>query len=184
MFSYQRRLFYPVHVEQADPKFGNILMEHYGGKDSEFSATTQYLNHCSNMPNPYVRDLLGLIAAEELGHMEMIAVAINKLGGPPPSFVNSKGVAWSVNYVNQSNNVIDMLRADEDAEIRAKILYSYHMTLTNDPCMKKMIQFLSGREDVHQRLFAKAGVLIAQGGSNEQFSALIHEYKMSLRIME
>lgn len=184
MYSYHRRLLYPVQVEYPDKKFANILLEHYGGKDSEFSAFAQYANHRLNMPNPFVRDLLGMIAAEELGHMEMVAVAINKLGGPPPSYVNSKGVPWQVNYIDQSNDVVQMLKADEDAEIRAKKLYSQHYAMTNDSYLKRMIQFLISREEVHQRLFNKAAMLIVQRASSEHFSALIHEYKMGLRVVE
>lgn len=184
MFTYRKRLFYPVYVEQADPRFGQILLEHYGGKDSEFSAGTQYLNHRSNMPNHYVRELLGLIAAEEMGHMEMIAVAINKLEGPPLSYVNSQGIPWNISYVDQSLDPIAMLQADTEAEIRARALYNKHLTMTNDPGLKRMINFLGGREDVHKHLFQKAQLLIRQGASSEQFSGLIYEYKMSLQVLE
>lgn len=180
MFTYVNRLFYPVHVEQPDPKFGQIMLEHYGGKDSEFSAATQYLNHRLNMSNPYIRELWGMIAAEEEGHMEMIAVAINKLGGPPLSYINSHGVAWTMNYVDQSLDPIAMLQADAEAEIRARILYNQHYTMTNDPGLKQMISFLGSREDVHKHLFQRAQALIMQGAGPDQFSQLLHDYKASL----
>lgn len=181
MFSYSKPLFYPVHVQLRDPLFGQILLEHYGGKDSEYSAATQYLNHRSNMHNRYLRDLLGLIAAEEMGHMEMIAVAIKKLGGPPLSYVNSQGVPWNMSYVDQNLDAIGMLQADVEAEARARILYDQHFEMTNDPGLKKMIKFLGSREDVHKHLFLKAQILILQGTPPEQFIELIHEYKMSLQ---
>lgn len=184
MFSYQRRLFFPVQAEGPDPHFAKILLEHYGGRDSEFSAGTQYLNHRSNMPNPYVRDLLGMIAAEEMGHMEMIAVAIRKLEGTPLKYINSQGIPWNISYIDQSIDPLKMLEADEGAEIRAKKLYSKHLAMTNDLCLKRMIEFLIQREEVHQKLFRKAGILLAQDGDNEQFSFLIHEYRRSLRIVD
>ncbi|MHB1652789.1 MAG: manganese catalase family protein [Desulfitobacteriaceae bacterium] len=184
MFSYRKRLFYTVYVERPDPVFAQTLLEHYGGKDSEFSAATQYLNHRGNMPNRYVRELLGLIAAEELGHMEMVAVAINKLGGHSLSYVNSHGVPWNMSYVDQSVDPITMLQADVEAEIRAQILYNQHFTMTNDPGLKRMISFLGSREDVHKHLFQKAQMLIRQGGAPEQFTDLIYEYRMSLQILE
>jgi len=87
--------------------------------DSEFSAATQYLNHRSNMPNHYIKELLGLIAAEEESHLEMIACAIKMLGGLPLSYVNSQGVPWNIDYVDQSLDPIAMLQADAEAEIRA-----------------------------------------------------------------
>lgn len=181
MFSYSKPLFYPVQVETRDPVFAQILLEHYGGKDSEYSAATQYLNHRSNMSNRYLRDLLGMIAAEEMGHMEMIAVAINKLGGPPLSFVDSQGIPWNICYVDQTLDPIGMLQADVEAEVRARILYNHHFTMTNDPSLKNMIHFLGCREDVHKLLFKKAQILIRKGAPPEQFNELIIDYKMSLK---
>ncbi|WP_206811321.1 manganese catalase family protein [Paradesulfitobacterium ferrireducens] len=184
MFSYHPRLLFPVRVEYPDPKFGQIMMEHYGGKDSEYSAATQYLNHRSNMPNHYVRELLGLIAAEETSHMEMIAVAINKLGGPPLSYVNSQGISWNMSYVDQSLDPIAMLQADAEAEIRARALYNLHFTMTNDPSLKQMISFLGSREDVHKHLFEKAQMMLGRGATSQEFKELIYEYRRSLQTFE
>lgn len=184
MFTYRKPLFYPVHVEFHNPAFGQILFEHYGGKDSEFSAATQYLNHRSNIRNYYIQELLGFIAAEEMGHMEMIAVAINKLGGPPLSYVNSQGLPWNMSYVDQSLDPIQMLQADVEAEIRAQALYNLHYTMTSDPSLKKMIRFLASREDVHKHLFEKSQILIQRAAPPEQFHELINEYKISLKLPE
>jgi len=184
MFSYSKPLFYPVQVEFRDPVFGQTLLEHYGGKDSEFSAATQYLNHRSNMHNRYLRDLLGLIAAEEMSHMEMIAMAIIKLGGPPLSYINSLGIPWNMSYVDQTLDPIAMLQADAEAEIRAQILYNKHFSMTNDPSLKKMISFLGSREDVHKRLFQRAQLLIQHAAPPDQFNELIITYKLSLQIFE
>lgn len=179
MFTYKKGLLYPVHIEQPDPHFGQVMLEHYGGKDSEFSAATQYINHQSNMPNRYVKELLGIIAAEEKSHMEMIAVAIKMLGGPPLSYVNSEGVPWQIDYVDQSLDPIDMLQADAEAEIRARALYNQHLSMTSDPSLKQTIRFLGSREDVHQHLFQMAQSLILQEAKPEQFKQLISEYKLS-----
>ncbi|MGI6451349.1 MAG: manganese catalase family protein [Desulfitobacteriia bacterium] len=179
MFKYANGLLYPVEVQRPDPNFGQIMLEHYGGKDSEFSAATQYLNHSYNMPNPYVRELLGLIAAEEHSHMEMVAVAIKKLGGPPLCYVNSQGIPWDLSYVDQSLDPVAMLQADAEAEIRARQLYNLHFTMTNDPGLQDMISFLGAREDVHKHLFEKAQGMIIQGAPPEHFRGLIREYRMS-----
>ncbi|WP_407309684.1 manganese catalase family protein [Desulfosporosinus sp. SB140] len=179
MFIFKKGLLYPVRVERPNPQFGQIMLEHYGGKDSEFSAATQYLNHRSNMPNHYVKNLLGLIAAEEKSHMEMIAVAIKMLGGPPLSYINSQGVPWNIDYVDQSLDPIAMLQADAEAEIRARALYNQHLTMTSDPGLKQMISFLGSREDAHKHLFQKAQALILKGATPDQFKQLISEYKVS-----
>ncbi len=184
MFSYQKRLLFPVYVENPDQKFATVLFEHFGGRDGEFTAFTRQMCHRLHMTNPYVRDLLGMIAAEELGHMEMIGVAIKKLGVPDLPIYNSNERFWEVEYIDNTTDVLEMLRMDEEAEDRTKKLYDKHLKMTGDPNLKRMIQFLINREEVHQRLFKKTGILITQGASNEQFSTLIHEYKMSLRVVK
>lgn len=182
MFKYADALLFPVEVNYPDPQFGRIMLEHYGGKDSEFSAATQYMNHRANMPNHFVRELLGLIAAEEHSHMEMIAEAINRLGGPPLCYVNSEGIPWNLTYVDQSLDPAAMLQADAEAEIRAKMLYDTHLTMTSDPGLKKMIRFLGDREDVHKHLFEKSQAMILQGADPGSFSTLIREYRMSFPV--
>lgn len=179
MYKYGMGLLYPVNVSNPDPCFGQVMLEHYGGKDSEYSAATQYMNHSYNMPNPYMRELLAMIAAEEHSHMEMVAMAIRKLGGPPLCYMDSQGVPWHLGYVDQSLDPIAMLQADADAEARARILYDQHYLMTDDPGLKQMISFLGGREDVHKHLFEKAQTLIVQNASPEQFRRLIKEYRMS-----
>lgn len=179
MFKYASGLLYPVEICRPDPGFGQVMFEHYGGKDSEFSAATQYLNHSYNMPNPYVKELLDLIAAEEHSHMEMVAVSIKKLGGPPLCYVNSQGIPWNIEYVDQSLDPIAMLQADAEAEIRARQLYDQHFAMTDDPKLKKMISFLGSREDVHKYLFEKAQSMIIQGAPQSQFKTLIKEFRMS-----
>jgi len=184
VFGYRKRLFYPIHVERPDPVFAKVLFEHYAGKDSEFSTAVQYLNHRSNMPNRHVRELLSLIAAEELGHMELIAVAINKLGGPPLSYADSQGVPWVINYIDQSVDPVNMLQVDVQTETRETELYQQHLEMTCDSNMKRLISFLIGREDVHKRLLQKAQSLFGETGSPEEFNELIYDYKISLQILE
>ena len=179
MFKYANGLLYPVQVTCPDPQFGVVMLEHYGGKDSEFSAATQYLNHSYNMPDPYVSELLRMIAAEEHSHMEMVAVAIKKLGGPPLCYMDSQGMPWNLSYVDQSLDPVVMLQADAEAEIRARQLYDLHFTMTEDPGLKDMIGFLGSREDVHKHLFEKAQAMILAQAPPEQFQNLITKYRMS-----
>lgn len=184
VFNYHKRLFYPIHVERQDQAFANVLMEHYAGIDSELSSAIQYFNQRSNISNRYVRELLGVIAAEELGHMELIAVAINKLGGPPLTLVNAKGNPWGITHIDQSLDVIDMLQMDIQAETRVSRLYLQHLEMTNDLNMKKMIKFLISRGEVHKHLLKKAQKLLRENRSPEEFTGLIYDYKMSLQVLK
>ena len=184
MFGYRKRLFYPIHVERPDPMFAKVLLEHYAGKNSEFSTAAQYLHHRSNMPNRHVRELLSIIAAEELGHMELIAVAILKLGGPPLSYVDASGIPWMINFIDQSVDPINMLLVDIQTETREHDLYQQHMEMTSDSNMKRLISFLIGRENVHKRLLLKAQSLFGETSPPEEFTELIYDYKISLQILE
>lgn len=184
MFNFRKQIFYPVHVERQDLTFAKVLLEHYAGRNSELSSSIQYINHRSNISNRYIRELLGLFAAEELGHMEIIAAAIKKLGGPPLTCVNSQGAPWGITYIDQSVDYSTVLQADVQAETRAGRLYQQHLGLTSDPNMKRMINFLIGREEVHKRLLQKAQILIRDTGSPEDFNELIYDYKMSLQVLE
>lgn len=184
MFNFRKQLFYPVHVERQDPMFAKVLLEHYAGRNSELSSSIQYINHRSNISNRYLRELLGLFAAEELGHMEIIAVAIVKLGGPPLTCVNSQGAPWVINYIDQSIDSSSVLQVDVQAETRTCQMYKQHLELTSDPNMKRMINFLISREEVHKRLLQKAQGLIRDIGLPEDFNELIYDYKVSLQVLE
>jgi Mn-containing catalase len=178
VFQYIKKLFYPVVVQGPNPQYARVLMEHYGGKDSEFSAASQYLNHRLNMKNTYLQELLGYIAAEEMGHMEVIAITINKLGGRP-TYSDSMGVPWNLSYVDQSIDPLSMLRADVDAEVRAKALYARHFAIITDPGIRRLIAVLIKREEVHANLFTRA-IQLLPAGSPAEYNQLLEDYKHSM----
>ena len=89
-----------------------------------------------------------------------------------------------INYIDQSVDSTSILQVDVQAETRAIDLYKQHLELTSDPNMKRMINFLIGREEVHKRLLQKAQSLIRDIGSPEAFNELIYDYKMSLQVLE
>ena len=181
MFTYKSKLFYPVGVRGPNSEYATVLMEHYGGKDSEFSAASQYLNHRLNMHNPYLRCLLGMIAAEEMGHMEVVAVAITKLGGKL-AYVDSNGVPWNISYVDQSLDPVQMLKADVEAEVRAKALYSRHYAMITDPELRKLLAVLIQREEIHATLFSRA-IRLLSVGSPADFKHLCDVYRQSMRVL-
>lgn len=184
MFSYQKRLLYPVYVAYKDEKFAHALLAHFAGYDSELTAFIRLMHQRLHAVNPYIRDLLGMLGSEELAHMEVIGTAIRKLGIEDLPFTDPMGDAWSISYVEKTISAAEMMKINEEAEKRTKKLYSKHLAMTNDTNLKKMLQFLISREEVHQRLFKKAGIMLSQNASNEQYATLIHEFKMSLRVIK
>jgi len=85
MFYTDNKLQYPVRVEKPDPLFARALQQAIGGVEGEIRVAMQYFfQACGARGNPKFRDLLMNTAAEELGHIEMLAtaVAMNLEGAP------------------------------------------------------------------------------------------------------
>ncbi|MGK9055521.1 manganese catalase family protein [Neorhizobium petrolearium] len=85
MFYTDGKLQYPVRVETPDPLFARALQQAIGGVEGEIRVAMQYFfQACGARGNPKFRDLLINTAAEELGHIEMLAtaVAMNLEGAP------------------------------------------------------------------------------------------------------
>ena len=85
MFYTDNQLQYPVRVESPNPLFARALQQAIGGIEGEIRVAMQYFfQACGARGNPKFRDLLMNTAAEELGHIEMLAtaVALNLEGAP------------------------------------------------------------------------------------------------------
>ncbi|MDQ0458106.1 manganese catalase family protein [Rhizobium paknamense] len=85
MFYTDGKLQFPVRVETPNPLFARALQQAIGGVEGEIRVAMQYFfQACGARGNPKFRDLLMNTAAEELGHIEMLAtaVALNLEGAP------------------------------------------------------------------------------------------------------
>lgn len=85
MFYTDNKLQYPVRVDSPNPLFARALQQAIGGVEGEIRVAMQYFfQACGARGNPKFRDLLMNTAAEELGHIEMLAtaVAMNLEGAP------------------------------------------------------------------------------------------------------
>ena len=81
MFKHEKQLFHPVEVEKPNPQYAALLQEQLGGANGELKAALQYMSQSFRIKNPEIKDLFLDIAAEELGHLEMVATTINLLNG-------------------------------------------------------------------------------------------------------
>ena len=50
MFSYQKKLQYPVKIDKPNPKLASIIISQYGGPDGELGASLRYLSQRYSMP--------------------------------------------------------------------------------------------------------------------------------------
>ncbi|MBQ8400441.1 MAG: manganese catalase family protein, partial [Clostridia bacterium] len=81
MFKHEKMLFHPVGIERPNPQYAVLLQEQLGGGNGELKAAMQYMSQSFRIKDPEIKDLFLDIAAEELGHLEMVAQTINLLNG-------------------------------------------------------------------------------------------------------
>lgn len=68
MFSYNKRLQYPLDIKKKDLRMAKYLVTQYGGSNGELAASLRYLNQRLTMPDDKGKALLTDIGTEELVH--------------------------------------------------------------------------------------------------------------------
>ena len=176
MYHHIKRLMYTVRVDEPDPKFGNMLLEQFGGANGELAAAMQYSVQGLNCEDPARKDLLMDIGTEELSHLEIVGslarmhlkplksvrdeaeadplIAI--AGGGGVNLFNSMGSAWTADYLKITGELDVDLRSNIAAEARAKIVYERLINFCRDSGTKDALQFLMTREITHMRAFSLA----------------------------
>ena len=176
MYHHIKALMYTVRIGTPDPRFGNMLLEQFGGANGELAAAMQYSIQGLNCDDPAQKDMLMDIGTEELSHLEVVGtlarmhlkpmkasrdaaeadplVAI--AGGGGVTLCNSMGNPWTADYLKVTGELDVDLRSNIAAEARAKIVYERLMNLTDDPGSKDALQFLMTREITHLKVFMSA----------------------------
>lgn len=72
MYHHIKKLMYTVNVGSPDPRFGNMLLEQFGGANGELAAAMQYSIQGLNCDDPDRKDMLMDIGTEELSHLEIV----------------------------------------------------------------------------------------------------------------
>jgi Mn-containing catalase len=176
MYHHVKKLMYTVRVDQPDPRFGNMLLEQFGGANGELAAAMQYSIQGLNCDDLERKDLLMDIGTEELSHLEIVG-ALARLhlkpmkfdrdaadadpliaiaGGGGVGLVNSMGNAWTADYLKITGELDVDLRSNIAAEARAKIVYERLINFTDDAGTRDALQFLMTREITHMRAFTAA----------------------------
>ena len=189
MFKHEKMLFHPVGVERANPQYAVLLQEQLGGGNGELKAAMQYLAQSFRIKDPAIKDLFCDIAAEELGHMEMVAQTINLLNGHEvdaaavgageiqthvqlglnPGLINSSGYSWTGDYVTVTGDLCADLLSNIASEQRAKVVYEYLYRQIDDKKVRETIDFLLNREEAHNQMFRDAFNKVQNCGSNCDF---------------
>lgn len=64
MFSYDKKLQYPVKIDKCNPRLAAIIISQYGGPDGELGASLRYLSQRYSMPFDELKGLLTDIGTE------------------------------------------------------------------------------------------------------------------------
>src|SRR5687767_13712400 len=176
MYHHVKRLMYTVRVDTPDPRFGNMLLEQFGGANGELAAAMQYSVQGLNCDDPERKDLLMDIGTEELSHLEVVGTLarmhlkpmkndrnaahedplIAIAGGGGVNLFNSMGDAWTADYLKITGELDVDLRSNIAAEARAKIVYERLINFTDDQGTIDALQFLMSREITHMKAFTAA----------------------------
>lgn len=68
MWSYEKRLEFPVNIKEPNAKLAQVIISQYGGPDGEMGASMRYLSQRYSMP---YREVAGLLTD--------IGVSVSKL---------------------------------------------------------------------------------------------------------
>jgi Mn-containing catalase len=176
MYHHVKKLMYTVRVDEPDPRFGNMLLEQFGGVNGELAAAMQYSIQGLNCDDAARKDLLMDIGTEELSHLEIVGTLarmhlkpmksirdaaeadplIAIAGGGGVNLFNSMGSAWTADYLKITGELDVDLRSNIAAEARAKIVYERLINFCRDSGTKDALQFLMTREITHMKAFAAA----------------------------
>jgi Mn-containing catalase len=173
MFLHRKETIMPVNVGTPDARFGQYLLEQFGGATGELTAALQYWVQAFHVTDPGIRDMLQDIAIEEFSHLEMVGKLIVQhtsqvdqtpvydaplfqMKGVGPHLVDSHGSAWTAAYVNEGGNVVRDLRANIAAEAGARQTYEALINACEDEGTKETLTHLLTREITHANMFMKA----------------------------
>ena len=173
MFSYNKKLQYPVNIKKKDLRMAKYLVTQYGGSNGELAAALRYLNQRYTMPDNKGKALLTDIGTEELAHVEMISTMIYQLmkgatieelkeAGLDTHYAehakalyptDANGVPFTVAYFATTGDPLADISENMAAEQKARAVYENLIDLTKDPDVIGPLLWLRQREIVHYARF-------------------------------
>lgn len=187
MWTYEKKLEYPVHIKNTNPKLAKLIISQYGGPDGELGASLRYLSQRFTMPYPELKAILTDIGTEELAHLEMIGTVVFQLtrnltpeeikkAGFDAYYVDhttgiypsaASGVPFTAAALQSKGDMLTDLHENLAAEQKARTTYDNILRFCDDPDVKDPIVFLREREIVHYQRFGE-GLRIATDKLNSK----------------
>ena len=187
MWTYEKKLEYPVNIKNTNPALAKLIISQYGGPDGELGASLRYLSQRFTMRYPELKAILTDIGTEELAHLEMIGAIVYQLtrdltpeeikkAGFDAYYVDhttgiypaaASGVPFTAAALQSKGDVITDLHENLAAEQKARTTYDNILRYCTDPDVKDPITFLREREIVHYQRFGE-GLRIATDKLNSK----------------
>ena len=191
MWSYDRKLQYPVKIKNPNAGYAKIIVSQLGGPDGELGASMRYLNQRYSMPDPKIAGILTDVGTEELAHLEMVGAILYQLtkgltpeqikaAGLDAYFIDhttgvypaaASGVPFDMKYVGVKGDVLADLNEDLAAEQKARVTYDNLLRMIDDPDVRDPIKYLRQRELVHYQRFGDALRLAQDSMDSKNFYA-------------
>ena len=70
MWTYDKKLEYPINIKNPNPKLAKFIISQYGGPDGELAASLRYLSQRFGMPDQKSKAILNDVGTEEYVHKE------------------------------------------------------------------------------------------------------------------
>lgn len=191
MWTYEKRLQYPIHITQPNAKLASFIISQYGGPDGEMGASMRYLSQRYSMENPKVAGLLTDIGTEELAHLEMVAAIVRQLtrdlsakeleaAGFGPYYIDHTAAIWpqaaggipfnACEFQSKGDTITDLFE-DMAAEQKARTTYDNILRVVKDQEVADPIKFLRAREIVHFQRFGEGLRMIQDELDSKNFYA-------------
>lgn len=176
MWTYEKRLQYPVNIRKTCPKTASLIISQFGGPDGELAASMRYLSQRYTMPCKEVGGLLTDIGTEELAHLEIICAIVFQLtknltpedaktAGFDAYYIDhtagvwptaAAGVPFNACEFQSKGDAITDLFEDLAAEQKARSTYENLIRVIDDPDVLDPLKYLRQREVVHFQRFGEA----------------------------
>lgn len=199
MWTYEKKLQYPVNISKPDARAAKIIITQFGGPDGELAASQRYLSQRYSMPYKQIAGILTDIGTEELAHMEMVSAIVHQLtkdlslqeikdSGLDTYFVDhtvglypqaASGTPASAKVFQSKGDPITDMVEDMAAEQKARTTYDNLLRLVDNPEVRDPLKFLRAREVVHFQRFGEGLRIIQDQLNAKNFYAINPAFDMN-----
>lgn len=159
MWTYERRLIYPVRIACRDGGLGDMILDRYFGCPDECMAPGRYMMRRHIMPCEEAVATLCDIATEELAHMELVFTIAHQLKGGLSAGDCAARFEEAVTAGREAppcDDPMGILNAEMEAKQRTRALYEELALEAGEESVAAPLRFLRQREVIHSQRIGEA----------------------------